>query len=410
MARKTAALLSILLLLFITSCKKGDIEPTGKDLDLTATELQKVASDNAFTIKLFKTALSDNPEGKNLFMSPLSVSMAIAMTSNGSNGQTLSAIRNTMNFNGYTEDQVNTYYHKLITQLPELDPKATLNIANSIWYKNTFTPIPAFLQTNTTNYNAKIQSVDFSLAATPNLINSWVNEQTKGKITQIVEQIPSDVVMYLINAIYFKSSWKDRFDPAKTKKSTFHLSAGGTVQADFMNNDIDCNGGSTTNAIVLELPYGNNKYSMVLVAPNAGISVNDYVAGIDSAKWNALTSTLSKTHATVSLPKFKFSYDITLNNILSNLGMANAFSNTADFTRINAAGGLQITEVKHKAYVDVNEDGTEAAAVTSVSVGLTAVSPHVFTFDRPFLFAIREIKTGLVLFTGVVNDPTIGSN
>jgi serpin B len=410
MTPRTITLLSILVLM-ITACKKGDVTPvTGKELVLTAAEQQKANADNAFTIKLFKTTLNGNSDSKNLFISPLSVSMAMGMTSNGSNGQTLTDIRKTMNFDGFTEDQVNSYYHKLITELPALDPKATVKIANSIWYKNTFTLIPAFSQTNTTNYNAKVQGADFSSAATKDLINSWVNDQTNGKITKIVDQIPGNVVMYLINAIYFKSSWKNRFDVAKTQKADFHTASGSTIQADFMNNDAPCNVANTTDATAVELPYGNQRYSMVLVSPKNNVNIKDYVAGLDSAKWRALTAGLQETKTILSLPKFKFSYDIILNDVLSTLGMANAFTDQADFTRINAAGGIQITEVKHKAYVDVNEEGTEAAAVTSVSVGITAVQLFSYKFDHPFIFAIREMKTGLILFAGVVNDPTLSGN
>lgn len=410
MTMKTTTLLGLLFFM-LTACNKGDVKPaTGKELVLTAAEQQKANADNAFTIKLFKASLSDNPNDKNLFLSPLSVSMAIGMTSNGSNGQTLTDIRQAMNFNGFTEDQVNSYYHKLITELPALDPKATLKIANSIWYRTGFTPIPAFLQTNSSNYNAQVQGVDFKLAATKDQINKWVSDQTNSKITKIVDQIPGDVVMYLINAIYFKSSWKNRFDVAKTQKADFHNASGSTIQADFMNSDTHYNVAVTNDATVVELPYANERYSMVLVSPKGATTVKDYVTGLDSAKWRSLTANLQDTRSFIALPKFKFSYEIKLNNILSTLGMASAFSTKADFTRINAAGGLSITEVKHKTYVDVNEEGTEAAAVTSVSVGLTAVQEFSYKFDHPFIFAIREMKTGLILFTGVVNDPTLSGN
>jgi serine protease inhibitor len=407
MTMKTTTLLGFLFLM-ITACNKGDVKPaTGKELVLTAAEQQKANADNAFTIKLFKTTLSDNPNDKNLFLSPLSVSMAIGMTSNGSNGQTLTAIRQTMNFDGFTEDQVNSYYHKLITELPGLDPKATLKIANSIWYTDGFTPMPAFLQTNSSNYNAQVQGVDFKSAATKDLINKWVTDQTNGKITKIIDQIPDNVVMYLINAIYFKSTWKNRFDIAKTQKADFHTASGSTIQTYFMNSDAHYNVATTNDAIVVELPYGNERYSMVLVSPNGSTTVKDYVAGLDSAKWRSLTANLQEIRSFIALPKFKFSYEIKLKDVLSTLGMANAFADKADFTRITPGGGLRITEVKHKTYVDVDEEGTEAAAVTSVAVGTTAVHDFHYKFDHPFIFAIREMKTGLILFAGVMNDPTL---
>ncbi len=404
MIRKTITLLSLSLLI-LSACKKDphNSDP-GKDLILTATEQQKANADNAFSLKLLKATLSNNT-GDNLFLSPLSVSMAIGMTSNGAAGQTLHDIRNTMNFNNFTEDQVNAYYQKLITELPGLDSKTSLKIANSIWYANSITPLSPFLQVNTTSYNAKVQSADFSSAATKDAINNWVSNATNGKIPAIVDNIPSDVIMYLINAIYFKSTWASKFDAAKTKPDNFYLAGGGTVQANMMNGDGNFNYTRNADASILELPYSNKKFSMVVIMPTTK-TVKEYAAGIDSAKWQTLMSSLNPGHADVSLPKFKFSYSITLNGILSSLGMSNAFGDAANFTRINAAGGLRITEVKHKAYIEVNEEGTEAAAATSVSVGITAAPVNYFKIDHPFMFAIREMKTGLVLFKGILNDPT----
>jgi serpin B len=405
MIRKTLTILSLSLVV-ITGCKKIDSKPdNGKDLVLTATEQQKVAADNAFTLKLFKAALNINGND-NLFISPLSVSMAIGMTSNGAAGQTLHDIRNTMDFNNFTEDQVNSYYHKMITKLPQLDSKTTLKFANSIWYANNFTPVPAFLQTNSANYNARIESVDFKNAGTKDIINNWVSNGTDGKIAKIIDKSTDGTIMYLINAIYFKGSWANKFDAAKTQKSVFYLPSGSTVQADFMNQtDVPLNINIVNDARVLELPYNNKKFSMVIVTPTSQ-SVQEYAAGLDSAKWQSLMTGLSGSYVDVSMPKFKFSYDKELKDVLSTLGMANAFSDLADFTRINAGGGLTITEVKHKAYIEVDEEGTTAAAVTSVTIGPTAVLPYNFKLDHPFIFAIREMKTGLVLFTGVVNDPT----
>lgn len=217
MIRKTITLLCLSLII-ITACKKIDNTPdTGKELTLTAAEQLKVTADNAFTLKLFKATLNGNPDADNLFLSPLSVSMAVGMTSNGASGQTLQAIRNTMNFNNFTEDQVNGYYHKMITELPQLDPKTTLKFANSIWYTNSFTPIPTFLQANASNYNARIEAADFKNAAAKDVINSWVNNATDGKITSIIDNIQDNVIMYLINAIYFKVAGPINLTPPKLR-------------------------------------------------------------------------------------------------------------------------------------------------------------------------------------------------
>lgn len=409
--RKTPLLILILLFTGLASCKKsGVVLGKGKDLVLTPAELQKVASDNAFTLKLFKNLDSANTSSANLFISPLSVSFAFGMTSNGANGQTLTAIRNTMNFNGFTQDLVNTYYDNLITNLPQLDPLTTINIANSIWYRQGFSVLPAFLQTNSSYYHAKVQALDFSSSAAPGIINNWVNQQTGGKIPAIVDQTSANDVMYLINAIYFKTGWKEKFDPAKTAKRDFYLPDNSTVQASFMDGKINFNRFDNTEAHIFELPYSNSKYSMVIVMPATGQTVNQLAAGLDSAKWSNWMHSLYGTNNELKLPKFTFSYSIHLNNTLSALGMGVAFSDNADFSGISDTR-LKITDVVHKAFVAVDENGTTAAAATKVVFGITAVyNPPPTVIDHPFIFAIREMKSGLILFAGTVNNPLLTGN
>jgi serine protease inhibitor len=406
MMQKIFTLLSLLLISLSAYNKDISNNPgSNKELILTKAEQSKALDDNAFTLKLFKTALTGNINN-NLFLSPLSVSMAMSMVSNGANGKTLQEIRNTMNFNNFTESQLNAYYQKLITQLPQLDSKTSLKIANSIWYKNTFTPLSSFLNVNTSSYNAKVQRVDFSDPATKDSINNWVSLVTNGKITNIANGISPREAMYLINAVYFKSPWANKFDAAKTKQDTFSLATGGTVQAAMMNTKGLFRCAHNVDANILELPYSRYKFSMVLLMPTT-TTMKEYAAGLDLAKWQSLSGSLSWGHAVVAIPKFKFSSDISLNGILSSLGMSNLYGKRADFTRIDATRGLHITQVKHKGYVEVDEEGTEAAAASSMIFGNSIpIPPNYFKFDHPFIFAIRETTTGLILFTGVVNDPT----
>ncbi len=405
---KTPLLLLSFLLIVFASCKKSNVVPvSGMDLVLTPQEQQKVTSDNVFTLKLYQYLSANNTGNSNLMVSPLSASFALAMTSNGSNGETLKAMRNALHFNGYTEDFVNSYYNKLITELPKLDPNTTLSIANSIWYKQSFPVLPQFLQTNNNFYHAKAQALDFSSPSAKDQINGWVNDQTKGKIPSIIDHIPDNAVMYLVNAIYFKSSWKEKFNATSTSKQDFHLSGDNTVQADFMSQIIDYNTYSDNNVVIAELPYSDSKYSMVIAMPLNG-TVNQLIAGIDSAKWQSWMKGLATANGQIVMPKFKFSYGISLNDALIALGMGNAFLKGADFSRINATYPLDITDVEHKTFIEVNEDGTTAAAATSVGIGTTVVAPRpTITFNHPFLFAIREMKSGLVLFAGTVNNPTL---
>jgi len=407
--KRISLLLSLAAVLFaITSCKKDNKKPNpdkGISLSLNATEQQQAAGDNVFTFNLFKTVAAGSTDGSNLFVSPLSASMALGMTANGANGQTLTDMRSTLGFNDFTEDQVNSYYNKLVTQLPQLDPNTTVKIANSIWYDKKFNVLPQFIKTDSTYFNAKVQSLDFAAPASVNTINDWVSGQTNGKITNLLKEISDDEVMFLVNAIYFKSVWKGKFDPAKTQKMPFYTDAIHSVQADFMQDDISYNGYSDDNVRLIELPYSNDRYSMVIAIPNGNKTLADLIPTLNSDNWNNWMSKLSSTTQPLAIPKFKFTYSIKLNDALTTLGMVNAFTKQADFTRINAAGNLLITNLMHKAYVAVDESGTEAAAATSVGVGMTS-APQQIPVNRPFVFVIREMKTGLILFAGTVNDPT----
>jgi serpin B len=407
-----------LLLLFIgfASCKKASIVPQslkGKNLVLTSFDQLKVTADNAFTLKLFKNLDSANTSGNNLFVSPLSVSFALGMTSNGSAGQTLTAFQNTLNFAGLTQLQANSYYNNLITNLPQLDPNTIINIANSIWYKQGFSVLPQFLQTNSTYFHAQIQSLNFADPAAITTINNWVSTQTNGKIPSIITQIPANAIMYLVNAMYFKSEWQEKFDPAQTQTKPFYLADNSTVQASFMTGSIDFNAYFDNKVDVFELPYSNNKYSMVIVMPaNEATPLTAITTGLDSTQWQTWMAGLTPNKANITLPKFKFSYSILLNNALTDLGLGIAFSDNADFSLINPdpAYQLKINQVMHKAYVETDESGTTAAAATSVGIVTAIASAPTPIINRPFMFAIRQISSGLILFVGTVNNPLLTGN
>ncbi len=406
---KKYLILFVPVILLALSCKKNQEKEngyTGKSLVLTAKEQQKADKDNEFTFKLLKEVAADLPGSKNLMLSPLSVSMAVGMTSNGANGQTLEAIRNTMQFSDFTEAEVNAYYQKIITELPELDPKAILNVANSIWYRNGFEVLPAFLKTNSDHYKAEVQGLDFASPGAKDQINNWVSTNTNGKIPTIIDQIRGDMVMFLINAVYFKSNWSSKFDKNKTAKGDFHLSGQNKVQADFMTAMLKINSVINTEASVIELPYGNKRYSMVIAMPTGATTAGTLAETLTAQKWNQWMSGLREGQNDIRMPKFKFEYEIKLNDPLTALGMGNAFSDMADFTRLRSNGQLKIDEVKHKTFIEVNEEGTEAAAATSVGIVETS-APAPVIVNKPFIFAIREMKTGLILFTGIVNNPLL---
>ena len=212
--------------------------------------------------------------------------------------------------------------------------------------------------------------------------------------------------MYLIDAIYFKSSWNEKFDALKTHTMQFFKADNSTVQANFMDSKIDFKRFDNDEADVFELPYHNSKYSMVIVMPASG-TVKQLIANLDSVKWKTWMSGLISVNSELQLPKFKFTFFTSLNNSLINLGMGAAFTKDADFSKLSTSN-VQVTSVIHKAYVEVDEEGTTAAAVTVGAVGTTAVPITPPTIiNRPFIFAIRQPGSGLILFAGVMNDPTV---
>lgn len=395
----------------LLSCEKNkDVPLKGKDLMLTAAEKRQAGHNNAFTFKLFKAVSENEPSDKNLFISPLSAAIALGMTSNGSSDETLEAMRSTLGFSDMTEDEMNSYFKKLSSDLPLLDPKTTFNTANSIWYRKGFEVLPEFKKTNSEYYEAVMEELNFSGPSAKETINLWVKDKTKDKITTIIDDpIPDNTVMYLINAIYFKGQWKYQFDKSQTKKLPFHTDKNNSIRADFMIANADVRSFYSGGNQILELPYGNEKFSMVILMPAEGEPLEAFANALTPDTWDQSMAEMKPLNANVILPKFKFDYENELNNELSKIGMGIAFTDQADFTRINPGGNLKISKVKQKAFVEVNEEGTEAAAVTSVGLELTSLPspkvPPTIIINRPFLFAIKENNTGLILFIGKMNNP-----
>lgn len=400
----------LLCCLLTLSCAKTDnANLAGKDLTLTAEEKQKVEQNNQFAFNLFKESAFKLQANENALLSPLSISTALAMTSNGARGETRAAIEKALNVDGFETASINAYYQKLVQDLPQLDPRTTLEIANSIWYRQDYTVLPDFLNLNSTFYHAQIAALDFNDPAAPGVINDWVNGRTQGKIPTIVEEISGNTMMYLINAIYFKGSWEQKFEEANTATSPFHRLDDAPLQTDFMHVNHRFKVASDDQMEAIELPYGHKKYSMVILKPKGEQTPRQLLDKYQEGDaWQSLIAGFNMLDVNLSLPKFKFSYERELKADLTKLGMGLAFRDDADFSGINGSGGLKIDEVMHKSFIEVNEEGTEAAAVTSVVMVLTSVpTTYQFKVDRPFLFVIREMSSGLILFIGQMNDPSV---
>jgi serine protease inhibitor len=411
---KRVVLISIItaFIISVQSCDRVSDKPEPEKMNLTKKSLELIESDNQFGLDFFQK-VSTASTGENIMVSPLSVALALGMTYNGSGGTTRDSMKETLKLGGLTDEEINTSYKSIIDQLLKLDPKVILNIANSIWYKLDFPVQNEFIDLNKEYYYAEVNELDFSLPDAKNIINGWVNEKTKGLIPAIIDNIPPEAVMYLINAIYFKGVWMYEFDPDKTREQDFYPEVGMTQKVDMMQMEGDLLFTSNDLFDAISLPYGDGQFNMFIMLPKGENTTGSIVAELNNDNWNTWINSLGTQQVVVKLPKFKFGFFRLLNDDLAGMGMGIAFDpENADFSGINPDRELFISRVLHKTYIEVNEEGTEAAAVTAVEIGTTSVGPEpdirYFTADHPFLFAIRENSSGTILFMGRVNMPEYG--
>jgi serpin B len=370
-----------------------------------------VASNTDFAVRLLKELQSEQ-SGKDIFISPLSVSIALSMAYNGANSSTREAMGSVLGFSGMSDDAMNTGFQQLIESLLNVDKDVSLNIADSVWIRSDFASSvnPVFTNTLSNYFRSEVYSRPFD-TSTVSEVNSWVNKETNGKISQLLDKIDSQDMMFLINAIYFKGGWVDKFDPTLTQSASFTTTDGTSVQVDMMSR-----GGSYAyygddNVQVARLPYGRDKIAMYVFLPAEGSSLESFTTGLTGDSLDAYFSKLSNTELALQLPKLKLDYGkVDLKDALTNLGMGVAFdSNSADFNRIADVRPehLYIAFVDHKAVIEVNEQGTVAAAATNVGISVTSMPIRTsFIVNRPYMFVIRDDRSGTILFSGLISDPT----
>jgi len=364
---------------------------------------KRVTQDNEFAFDLLKKTITSSGE-TNVFVSPLSVSIALGMAWNGANGTTKTEMETALKMSGMSATDINDYYKVMQSTLPTIDPTTKLSIANSLWYRTGFEVKPDFLKVNSDYFNAYIKGLDFTKAWALDTINNWCARKTNSLIPTIIDQIPSNAVMYLMNAVYFKGIWRKQFDKKNTAALSFTNEAGNQVNVNMMYQKDTFGYAQTETAQYLDLPYGNKAFSMTVILPAANKTTLDVLNALTTDTWTATLNQLYEREVMVYLPRFKVTNKFKLNDVLQNMGMKLAFSDFADFSNISAIP-VQISEVIHKTYVTVDEEGTEAAAVTSIGM-ITTTMPVIIVFkvDKPFLFVIREKSTGVILFIGKMGN------
>jgi serine protease inhibitor len=369
-----------------------------------------VNANTGFAIKLLKE-LAIEQKAKNIFISPLSVSIALAMTYNGANTSTREAMAKTLGLEGMSTKEVNTGYQQLLGSLENADDQVSVTIGNSVWIRESFASgvKQVFTDALKQSYHSEVYSRTFD-PSTVNEVNSWVEKETNGKINKILDKIEPENVMFLINAIYFKGNWVDKFDERATRLDGFTTSEGKQEQFEMMHNVGKYSYYSDNEVEIARLPYGRDKIAMYVFLPHKGVDLNSYVTNLELNVFENYFAKLSKIELDLQLPKLKLEYGkIDLKNSLTNLGMGVAFDpHRADLSGIADVRpeNLYIAFVDHKAVVEVNEKGTEAAAVTNVGISVVSMPLRVsFTVDRPYMFLIRDDRSGSVLFTGLIENP-----
>jgi serpin B len=394
----------------LPSCEKAEpVHKEPKKVVLTKKSAEIIQADQQFAFELFKEVYELSEED-NLMISPLSTSYALGMTYNGAAGDTKEAFRQVFHFGEWTDQEVNESYEDLMSQLVTLDNHVQFSIANSIWYRLGYAVLESFIATNQEYFDAAVEELDFSDPGAVDIINHWIEEKTNDKIKDMLDDIPADAVMYLVNAIYFNATWMYRFDPEETHEENFILEGGAVHRCDFMQVEGAFNYTSREDFTAVELPYGDSAFSMVVLLPEPGVSTSALVEEMNSERWDSWFEYSYPTNILIELPKFKYGFKSLLNDPLINLGLGIAFSESADFSNIKPASGLFISRVIHQTFIDVKEEGTEAAAATVVEMkdGASGGGPLQFTADRPFLYVIQENSTGAILFMGKVGKPEYG--
>jgi serine protease inhibitor len=401
-------LIFAILVLGIVSCNDetepaSQLPPDAKPITLSKELEKRVGQDNEFAFDLFRKVIDFSKE-TNVFISPLSVSIALGMTWNGAAGETKSEMESALKMSGMSVEEINEYYRILQTTLPTIDPTTKLTLANSLWYRSGFQVKSDFLNVNIDYFDAYVRELDFSKAWAVDTINQWCAKKTNNLIPSVLDNIPEDAVMYLINAIYFKGIWRHQFEKKNTTQADFTNEAGEKVKVNMMFQKDTFAYAEDEKAQYLDMPYGNKAFSMTVILPKNGNTTADLLKYLTVDQWNSILQNLSMREVEVYFPRFSSKNKFLLNDPLIDMGMKLAFTDNADFSNI-VDENLFISRVLHNTYIEVTEEGTEAAAVTVVEIGYTSVPMiPVFQVNKPFLFVIRENSTGVILFIGKMGN------
>jgi serine protease inhibitor len=400
-------------LFFISCTPEGEQSPLEPNLRaLQEHEVKTVAASSDFAVDLFhQLSKSDQV---NQFYSPYSIHVALSMAMNGNEGEALEEYLNVLRFEGQTLEEANQGAKELTEFLLQVDPKVRMAIANAIWYRQDYQVKVPFKVLAEEYYKAEVAGIDVFDPKSVDIINGWIEDRTQGLIKDMLDRIPPDAVMYLVNAIYYKADWRYQFDPAKTQKEPFHISPEREVSADMMS----LKEAGTVKSFqgqgfrYLEIPYSTGQYSMGVLLPD-GYDLSTVEGQFTSDNLHAWRNHAQERSVILKMPKFKLKQKIdNLKEDLVAMGLRIPFEyDPRNFTLLfdNPTDWLKISRVIHDAVIEVDEKGSEAAAATIVEVLTTSMppGPRVISLDRPFIFFIQEKHSGAILFMGKLGDPSL---
>jgi serine protease inhibitor len=406
---KTALVFSFTMSFIFLSCSKNQDEIFPVDpvpINLTADQVALIESENLFAFDIFKKVAENTSVYDNIVISPLSVSYALSMTLNGANGATRDSMIKALRVIGITPETINNSYKNLSDALLNVDKRVLISIANSVWTEKNFVVKKPFTDILTDYYNAESKSFDITDIQAPKDMNSWIESKTNGLIKNMIDKLNDNTVMLLINAIYFKGKWKSQFDSENTVQRSFYKLDGVTSEVPMMRQTSDFKIFTGEGFVLAEFPYGQGNFVMDVILPDENNGINTIIPLINDNSFKGWLNQMTEREIELTFPRFKYGYKKQLKDVLTSMGMGIAFTDNADFLNISDIP-LLINDVTHQAFIETNEEGTEAAAATIVDIGVTSMpaDPIVFNIDHSFLYIIRETTTNSVLFMGQVADP-----
>ncbi len=397
----------------LSSCDKTVMDDLpGDPVSITIEAFQKdiISSANRIAFELFKPAVLEGKGAENIMISPFSITSALSMTLNGAREGTFDAMLKALGLESKALQEINETYLKLLTEMVPVDEHVAVEIANSVWIEKRLSVKKAFISTLRKWYKAEAFNIDVNDANAVNMVNGWIAGKTHDKITEMLDYLDPDLAMLLINAIYFNGKWRYQFDKENTKDEPFFVTPSAPENVPTMHIRENLKVADVDDATIAEIPYGRGNYTMIVVLPAENTTAEKITAGLTQEIWNSWLDLLgdNTTEVDLSIPRFKYKYKRNLNEDLINLGMGVAFTGAADFSNISEQD-LMISRVLHETFIETTEEGTEAAAATVVEIRVTSMPViREVRLDRPFLYFIREVSTGTILFAGKVGDP--GSN